>query len=72
MKLLLGVGMEESLESISSNRPRKWASKQNRELGDLHSTLATLILACDTTEHQVKPDGTAVPCNKTRRVNISN
>ena len=57
MKLLLGVGMEESLESLSSNRPRKWASKQNRELGDLHSTLATLILACDTTEHQMKTDG---------------
>ena len=57
MKLLLGVGMEEtSWEGLAANRNRKWASSQNRELADLHSTLATLILACDTTEHHVKRD----------------
>ena len=56
-KLLLGVSMEESWESLAANRPRKWASSQNRELGDLHSTLATLILACDTDEHQIKHEG---------------
>ena len=53
VKLLIGleIGSEESPEKIN-NRQRKWAPSQNRELGELHVTLATLILACDTTSCQ--------------------
>lgn len=46
LRLLLGIGMDEEGD-VSPNRPRKWASSQSRELGELHTTLATLILACD-------------------------
>ena len=51
IKLLFGI----DVDSISaadvdfSNRPRKWASSQSRELGELHSVIASLILACDNT-----------------------
>ena len=38
----------ENADSVDiSNRPRKWALSQNRELGDLHLILSSLILACD-------------------------
>ena len=71
MKLLLGVGMEEtSWEGLAANRNRKWASSQNRELADLHSMLATLILACDTTEHHVKRDSKFEHCLVLRNFNI--
>ena len=70
MKLLLGVGMEEtSWEGLAANRNRKWASSQNRELADLHSMLATLILACDTTEHHVKRDSKFEHCLVLRNFN---
>ncbi len=52
IKLLLGIGMEDDLDKVDSTKSRKWASSQNRELGELHSALASLILACDTAEFQ--------------------
>lgn len=53
IKLLLGVepdpdGDDEDLQS----RPRRWSVSQSRELGELHSAIAYLILACDTTPHR--------------------
>ena len=52
MKLLLGVGMEDEFSSVNPQRQRKWVSSQNRELGDLHASLANFILACDNGRYQ--------------------
>ena len=49
IKLLFGIDVDSiaSADVDLSNRPRKWASSQSRELGELHSVIASLILACD-------------------------
>ena len=44
---LLCISIETADSVDISNRPRKWALSQNRELGDLHLILSSLILACD-------------------------
>ena len=46
-QLLHGISVENAACVDISNRPRKWALSQNRELGELHMTIACLILACD-------------------------
>ena len=54
VKLLIGLDLdEEDLKEKIQQRQRKWAApSQNRELGELHLCLASLILACDTSLHQ--------------------
>ena len=52
VKLLIGLDIDEDSPDKIDNRQRKWAPSQNRELGELHVTLATLILACDTSPYQ--------------------
>ena len=65
VKLLIGLDIDEESPDKINNRQRKWAPSQNRELGELHVTLATLVLACDTSSYQdAKNIDTAGPNGK--------
>ena len=61
IKLLLGINVVEGAAGIDiTNRSRKWAPSQNRELGELHQILACLILACDNRPFGVNDGNTLI------------
>jgi ubiquitin carboxyl-terminal hydrolase 9/24 len=60
VKLLLGIIPAEVDGDNKSNRQRRWAPSQCRELGELHMTLSCLILACDTTPFRAVGGGNII------------
>jgi len=52
IKLLLGVEPDPDDDDDLQSRSRRWSISQSRELGELHSAIAYLILACETTPHR--------------------